>query len=149
MERLAWSQCEPFEATVNSVAKRYIGRSGAEFDDLIQSGWECVCAKLQESLTPSEEDIERWVRSYIRELDRLHKGDSSAPLVYGGTPVKPVEQLHIRQALRTLPPELLTVVLLYGFGVESYVELGNTLGCDWRTAKRRLEDARIALRRVV
>lgn len=149
MERLTWNQCEPYEAIVYSVAKRYIGRSGAEFDDLIQEGWECVCAKLQATLIPTEEDIERWVRSYIRQLDRLHKGDTTGPFVVGGTPTRPVESLHIRQALRSLPPELLTVVLFYGFGVESYVELGNKLDCDWRTAKRRLEDAKIALRRAL
>lgn len=149
MERLAWSQCEPYETTVNTVAARYAGRSGAERDDLIQEGWECVCAKLQAHLVPSEEDIERWVRSYIRQLERLHKGDSSSPLVYGGTPTKPDVQLHIRTQLRILPPELQTVVFLYGFGVEYYTELGNVLKVDWRTAKRRLDDAKIALRRVI
>lgn len=149
MERLTWNQCEPYSEIVNTVAKRYAGRSGAEFDDLIQEGWESVCAYLQGDSQPTEESIERWVRSYIRQLERLHKGDATEPFTHGGTPSKPDVQLHIRTQLSLIPPELQTVVLLYGFGVEYYSELGRVLGVDWRIAKRRLEDARIALRRVV
>lgn len=148
MERLTWNQCEPYESTVNSVAARFAGRSGAERDDLIQEGWECVCAKLQAHLIPTEEDVERWVRSYIRQLERLHKGDTTGPFVTGGTPEKPAISIDIWDALRSLPPELRTVACMYAFGY-NLVEIGEHLGVHRNTAGVWLRDATIRLRRLL
>ena len=148
MEPLAWEQCEPFEITVHTVAARFAGRSGAERDDLIQEGWECVVAKLREGLTPSEEDVERWARSYIRQLERLNKGDTTGPFVTGGTPTRIVESRHIRDAIGSLPPELRTVTLMHGFGFTN-IEIGLQLGIHRETVAVWLKDAKIRLRRAL
>lgn len=143
-----WNQCAPWETTVNSVARRYAGRSGSEYDDLVQEGWESVCTYLQEGSPITEESIERWVRSYIRQLERLHKGDTTGPFVMGGTPETPVISIHIRDALEALPPELQTVALMYAFGF-TFVEIGEQLGVHRTTASIWLADAKIKLRRAL
>lgn len=146
MERLTWEQCAPWADTVNAVARRYSGRSGSEFDDLVQEGWESVCTYLQEGSPITEESIERWVRSYIRQLERLHKGDTTGPFVYGGNPEKPVISIHIRDCLTELPPELRTVVFLHWFGF-TFVEIGERMGIHRTTASIWLADALTKLRR--
>ena len=146
MERLTWQQCEPYQETVNTVARRYAGRGGAEYDDLVQEGWESVCVYLAEGSHPTDESIERWVRSYLRQQQRLQKGDTTAPFVYGGTPEKPLVQAHIRTCLMELPPELLTVALMYGFGF-TFLEIGEKLQVHRTTASIWLTDLKIKLRR--
>lgn len=146
MERLTWDQCAPWAETVNAVARRLTGRSGAEYNDLVQEGWEGVCVYLHEGSPITEESITRWMRSYIRQLERLHKGDTTGPFVAGGTPEKPVISMHIRDALAELPPELRTVVLLHGFGF-TFIEIGERLGIHRTTAAVWLADAKIKLRR--
>lgn len=147
MERLAWDTCEPYQGIVNTLARRYSGRYGIEFDDLVQEGWECVCAKLQESLTPTEQDIERWMRSAIRQQNRRIKGDIEVPFIFGGTRQNPNAQLDIRAALDALPPELLTVVLLrYLFGYKVN-EIATYMRVSISTVYRMEGDARLKLRR--
>lgn len=147
MDRLTWDQCEPYEGIVNTLARRYSGRYGIEFDDLIQTGWECVCAKLQESLTPTDEDIERWMRAAVRQQNRQIKGDVEVPFIFGGTRKNPNAQLDIRDALDALPPELRTVVLLrYHFGYQQN-EVADRLGLSISTVYRMEADARLKLRR--
>lgn len=145
MDRLDWETVEPYSGTVNTVARRYAGRQGSEFDDLVQVGWESVLVYIRQDSQPTEESIERWVRSYLREQERLHKGDQ-APFVSGGSPEKPLVQLHIRTCLKELPPELLTVVLSHGFGF-TFTEIGERLGVHRTTASIWLKDAVIKLRR--
>ncbi len=152
MEALAWEQVEPYEGIVNTLARRYSGRYGMEFDDLVQEGRLCVVFSIQEDAMPApgeeaEKKIERWMRAEIRKQNRQIKGDVEVPFIFGGTRQNPNAQLDIRDALAALPPELRTVVLLrhlFGYQVS---ECASIMGVSISTVYRMEVDARLKLRR--
>jgi len=152
VEALPYSLVEPYEGIVNTLARRYSGRFGAEFDDLIQDGWECVIWHLREGTLPesmeeAETIVERWLRAELRKVNRQIKGDVQVPFIFGGTRPNPNAQLDIRAALAALPPELLTVVLLRHFFGYEWNEVAVRMNVSRRTAIRLEEDARLKLRR--
>lgn len=123
-----------------------------EFDDLRQEGRLAVVFFIREdampaSLEEAEAKIERWLRAEIRRTNRQIKGDVHVPFIFGGTRPNPTAQIDIRDALASLPPELLTVVLLrHLFGYE-WNEIATRMGVSRATAFRMETDARLKLRR--
>lgn len=152
MEALPYSEVEPYEGIVNTLAWRYSGLRGIEFDDAYQEGLLCVVFSLSEGTMPppgdeAERKIERWLRAEVRKTNRQIKGDANVPFIFGGTRQNTPAQLDIRDALAALPPELRTVVLLrhyFGFEVN---EIARITRASISTVYRREVDARLKLRR--
>jgi DNA-directed RNA polymerase specialized sigma24 family protein len=153
VEALPYSEVEPYEGIVNTLARRYSGRRhGIEFDDAYQEGLLCVVVSLRDGAMPppgeeAEAKIERWLRAEVRKVNRQIKGDVHVPFIFGGTRQNPTVQLDIRDALAALPPELLTVVLLRHYHGYEVNEIAALLGVSISTVYRRETDARLKLRR--
>lgn len=59
-----------YSDAVTSWARRYVGRNGAELDDLVQEGLICVWQTLEKGVTPSREVIEGRMKNWVRFLGR-------------------------------------------------------------------------------
>ena len=54
---------------VESLARKFVGRKGAEFDDLVQEGLINVWQTLERGVTPSIDIIEKRMLSWIKFID--------------------------------------------------------------------------------
>ena len=54
---------------VKRIAKRYVGRHGAELDDLVQEGIIFVWQSLQRGIIPKEDLIRARMRNWCRTLE--------------------------------------------------------------------------------
>lgn len=55
---------------VESLAHKFVGRNGAEFDDLVQEGLIHVWQSLQRGIHPAAEQIENRMKNWVRWLGR-------------------------------------------------------------------------------
>lgn len=70
-----------YRGLVESLAKRYVGREGAEFDDLVQEGLINVWQTLERGITPSADIIEKRMLSWV-ELLAGQNGKRGNPAEY-------------------------------------------------------------------
>jgi DNA-directed RNA polymerase specialized sigma24 family protein len=59
-----------YMGTVESLARRYDGKRGAEKDDLVQEGLIFVWQSLEKRICPSAEMIDNRMKDYVRWLNR-------------------------------------------------------------------------------
>jgi DNA-directed RNA polymerase specialized sigma24 family protein len=59
---------------VESLAKRFAGLSGSEFDDLVQEGWLKVLLLLMEDEPVSNTAIKNAMRDWLRKCERWKRG---------------------------------------------------------------------------
>lgn len=74
MREVASSDVAAYLDLVESQAKRFVGRAGAEFDDLVQEGLISVWEHLSNDLSPSVTAVQNAMRDWIRKLRRLNGG---------------------------------------------------------------------------
>jgi DNA-directed RNA polymerase specialized sigma24 family protein len=63
---------------VERQARRFAGLSGAEFDDLVQEGWEKVFLLLREDLEVSNTAIKNVMRDWLRKCARWYRNQPSS-----------------------------------------------------------------------
>lgn len=75
-----------YRGLVESLARKYVGRNGAEFDDLVQEGLINVWQTLERGITPSTEIVGHRMENWVRLLG----SQSGRTLVYDeeGRPVQ-------------------------------------------------------------
>jgi DNA-directed RNA polymerase specialized sigma24 family protein len=61
-------QIEEYRGLVESLARKFVGRNGAEFDDLVQEGLIDVWTALTKGLTPSAAVISGRMANWVRLL---------------------------------------------------------------------------------
>jgi DNA-directed RNA polymerase specialized sigma24 family protein len=61
-------QIRSYDPHVASLARKYVGRAGAELDDLVQEGRIAVWQSLEDLRPPSTEFIEFYMRRWIQTL---------------------------------------------------------------------------------
>lgn len=59
-----------YSEAAEALARRFVGRNGAELDDLKQEGLIFVWRSLEKGAHPSAEMIENRMRTYVRWLGR-------------------------------------------------------------------------------
>lgn len=59
---------------VKKQARRYVGRAGAELDDLVQEGLISVWTHLQNGFSPSVTAIHNAQKDWVRKLRRQNGG---------------------------------------------------------------------------
>ena len=64
------NQVRVHEATCKRLARRYVGRAGAEFDDLVQEGRIAVFLSLQDGIEPTASYIDFYMKGYVKQLRR-------------------------------------------------------------------------------
>lgn len=57
-----------YRGLVESLARKYVGREGAEFDDLVQEGLINVWQTLERGVTPAAHIIEKRMLSWVELL---------------------------------------------------------------------------------
>ena len=70
MAEVTSEQVAAYEAACSALARKYVGRNGAEHDDLVQEGRIFVWQSLERGIPPSAEMIENRMRDYVRWLGR-------------------------------------------------------------------------------
>lgn len=78
---VADSELVAYQPLVKSLAKKYVGRSGAEWDDLYQEGMISVWEALRRKNIPSSEVVTYAMLQWVRFLRRLTKGDHASTTV--------------------------------------------------------------------
>lgn len=63
-------QVRAYVSHVTRTAYPYVGRAGAELDDLVQEGLIAVWQSLQDGITPSTAYIEMAMRIWVKKLRR-------------------------------------------------------------------------------
>jgi hypothetical protein len=63
-------QVAAYRGLVESLARKYVGRNGAELDDLVQEGLINVWQTLLRGVTPRADIIEYRLQSYAKWLGR-------------------------------------------------------------------------------
>lgn len=63
------SELKQYWPELTRYAKKYVGRFGAELDDLVQEGAIFVWQSLQKGITPSEDHIRNRMRNWVRTLE--------------------------------------------------------------------------------
>jgi DNA-directed RNA polymerase specialized sigma subunit len=63
-------QVAEYRGLVESLARKFVGRNGAEHDDLVQEGLIHVWQALTRSITPAAAQIENRMKKYVRWLGR-------------------------------------------------------------------------------
>jgi hypothetical protein len=76
-----------YRGLATSLARKFIGRNGAELDDLVQEAFINVWQTLQRGVTPSAEIIEYRMESYVKWLGR------QAPVPYEA--MLPIDDLRL------------------------------------------------------
>lgn len=61
-------QVRDYEDTIRSLARKYIGRAGAELDDLVQEGRIAVWQSLEDGRPPSVTYIDFAMKLWVRTL---------------------------------------------------------------------------------
>ena len=72
MPEVTSEQVASYEAACRALARRYVGRNGADLDDLVQEGRILVWQSLQRGVHPAADMIENRMRSYVRWLGRQY-----------------------------------------------------------------------------
>lgn len=72
MTQVTSDQVEAYLGLVEHLAKQFVGRNGAEQDDLVQEGLINVWQTLERGIVPSVEIIENRMRDYVRWLGRRY-----------------------------------------------------------------------------
>lgn len=70
MHEVTSAEIARYERTLEGIARRYVGRNGAELDDLVQEGRIFVWQSLQRGIPPSAEMIGNRMVDYVRWLGR-------------------------------------------------------------------------------
>lgn len=70
-------QIAGYRGLVESLAHKFVGRNGAEYDDLVQEGLIDVWQSLERGITPAAEQIENRMKDWVRWLGRRE------PIEYG------------------------------------------------------------------
>lgn len=70
MPEVTSAQIAAYEPACVALAQRYVGRNGAELDDLVQEGRIFVWQTLQRGIHPSAEMIANRMVDYVRWLGR-------------------------------------------------------------------------------
>jgi DNA-directed RNA polymerase specialized sigma subunit len=63
------AQVAKYDDLVSNLTRRFIGRHGAEFDDLFQEGREKVFEALRKGEAPAKEHILNGMRNWVRTLE--------------------------------------------------------------------------------
>jgi len=63
------SEIKQYWPELTRLARKYVGRFGAELDDLVQEGAIFVWQSLQKGITPSEDHIRNRMRNWTRTLE--------------------------------------------------------------------------------
>ena len=63
------SAIREYWSELTRIARRYVGRHGAELDDLVQEGAIFVWQSLQKGIKPKEELIRARMRNWVRTLE--------------------------------------------------------------------------------
>lgn len=86
---VADSELAAYQPLVKNLARKYVGRQGAEWDDLVQEGMISVWEALRRDNIPSAEVVQYAMLQWVRFLRRLAKGDNLAtgqlPASFGGS----------------------------------------------------------------
>jgi DNA-directed RNA polymerase specialized sigma24 family protein len=70
MHPVTSEQVRDYEGLCVGLARKYVGRSGAEFDDLVQEGRIAVWSSLQDGIAPSSAYVELAMRGWVKTLRR-------------------------------------------------------------------------------
>lgn len=63
--------------TCENLARQFVGRFNAEFDDLVQEGWEFCFRSLRQGIPPHRPHIRHRMLNWCRYLDKLDRGDTA------------------------------------------------------------------------
>ena len=77
MQRDINDRVADYSGLVESLAHKFVGRNGAEFDDLVQEGLINVWQTLERGITPAASVIEDRMKNWVRYLGR------TSPVDYG------------------------------------------------------------------
>lgn len=75
---VADAELAAYSPLVKKLARKYTGRSGAEWDDLVQEGMISVWEALRRSNIPSRLVIQYAMQQWVRFLRRIQRGDNLA-----------------------------------------------------------------------
>ena len=82
-------QVATYRGLIESLARKFVGRNGAEFDDLVQEGLLSLWQAMGRKIPPSADVIENRMRNYVRllgsQIGRTPIYDSRGRLVDYGT----------------------------------------------------------------
>lgn len=67
--RLLSNRIAEYCPELNRLARKYVGRHGAEHEDLVQEGAIFVWQSLEKEVVPSEEHIQNRMRNWVRTLE--------------------------------------------------------------------------------
>lgn len=70
MESVTSEQVAEYEGLCEALARKFVGRAGAEFDDLVQEGRIAVWQSLQDGRAPSTSYVEYAMRGWVTNLRR-------------------------------------------------------------------------------
>lgn len=82
MPEVTDAQVASYEAACEALARRFVGRNEAEFDDLVQEGRILVWLSLQRGIKPSSEMIANRMEDYVRWLGTLQGKSRHDPVPY-------------------------------------------------------------------
>ena len=68
-EDVTSAEVAPYSDLVSDLTRKFIGRFGAEYDDLFQEGMESVFMALRKGEQPSKVRITQDMRDYVRMLE--------------------------------------------------------------------------------
>lgn len=67
---------------VKSIARKYVGRNGAELDDLIQEGLIFIWLSLKKQIMPSMDLVDKRMKNWVRYLGRTAPKDYTEMLPF-------------------------------------------------------------------
>jgi len=83
---VASSEVATYQHLVRNLARKFVHRAGAEYDDLVQEGLISVWEALRRDNRPSAEVVEYAMRQWVRFLQRVQRGDSlAADLIFASS----------------------------------------------------------------
>lgn len=90
------SELKQYWPELTRYARKYVGRFGAELDDLVQEGAIFVWQSLQKGITPSEDHIRNRMRNWVRTLEfQSRYGRIKEPVEYPAVDVRTIGGLDI------------------------------------------------------
>jgi DNA-directed RNA polymerase specialized sigma24 family protein len=90
------SELKQYWPELTRYARKYVGRFGAELDDLVQEGAIFVWQSLQKGITPSEDHIRNRMRNWVRTLEfQSRYGRIKEPVEHPAADVRTIGGLDI------------------------------------------------------
>jgi hypothetical protein len=97
------SELKQYWPELTRYARKYVGRFGAELDDLVQEGAIFVWQSLQKGITPSEDHIRNRMRNWVRTLEfQSRYGRIKEPVGWTGTALLERDHLATQSGMRTI-----------------------------------------------